>query len=285
MRIAVVVAYVLAAGVCPAQSNAPSSSTDAPAVPKPVCAQKDAPAADGRAIAGRPRPAHASQPRPDRPAQAAAKSARGYPVRPPPAEPADRLARDAPGRRDDAELTVAKAGRLARGREIGAAIGRRSSGPCRAHECPGHRRKSVRAHNESSAGLRHKTPRRTTRPRTRRCPRPISPRAGSDGPPGTMTWHRLVTFERHGGETNRSVPHPGQDMARRVAQPGQTGKSLREHQCTFHQRVSARRYHSAEGVREIGLGRRQNGTPRPGNYYLKIEASGGSWELAVEDFR
>jgi len=23
----------------------------------------------------------------------------------------------------------------------------------------------------------------------------------------------------------------------------------------------------------------------PGNYYLKVEASGGSWELAVEDFR
>ncbi len=36
---------------------------------------------------------------------------------------------------------------------------------------------------------------------------------------------------------------------------------------------------------KLGSGGDSTELDGPGNYYLKIEASGGSWELAVEDFR
>jgi hypothetical protein len=36
---------------------------------------------------------------------------------------------------------------------------------------------------------------------------------------------------------------------------------------------------------KVGSGGDSSELEGPGNYYLKIEASGGSWELAVEDFR
>jgi hypothetical protein len=36
---------------------------------------------------------------------------------------------------------------------------------------------------------------------------------------------------------------------------------------------------------KLGTGGDSTELEGPGNYYLKIEASGGSWELAVEDFR
>jgi hypothetical protein len=36
---------------------------------------------------------------------------------------------------------------------------------------------------------------------------------------------------------------------------------------------------------KVGSGGASAELAGPGNYYLKIEASGGSWELAVEDFR
>ncbi|HEY0257820.1 MAG TPA: hypothetical protein VGC39_10285, partial [Candidatus Methylacidiphilales bacterium] len=36
---------------------------------------------------------------------------------------------------------------------------------------------------------------------------------------------------------------------------------------------------------KLGTGGDATELQGPGNYYLKVEASGGAWELAVEDFR
>jgi hypothetical protein len=36
---------------------------------------------------------------------------------------------------------------------------------------------------------------------------------------------------------------------------------------------------------KVGSGGDSTELQGPGNYYLRIEASGGTWELAVEDFR
>lgn len=111
------------------------------------------------------------------------------------------------------------------------------------------------------------------------------PPAGSDGPPGTQSWRRLFVLK---GDDNRQTDlFPIRGKTWRVLwhnqdRPGKTYENTSAlfinafpRDDTIPQKVSAK----------LGSGGDSTVLRGPGNFYLKIEASGGSWELAVEEFR
>lgn len=107
----------------------------------------------------------------------------------------------------------------------------------------------------------------------------------SEGAPGTMSWHRLFTLS--GQETKKTDLFHIQSKHWRVIwhnldKPDAAAKntsalfiSAFPKDDTIPQKVCAK----------LGTGGDSTELAGPGNYYLKIEASGGSWELAVEEFR
>jgi hypothetical protein len=111
------------------------------------------------------------------------------------------------------------------------------------------------------------------------------PPAGADGPPGTQSWHRLFTlkgddnkqtdlFVIH-GRTWRVLWHNQDKPGKMYANTSALFINAFPKDDTIPQKVSAKLGSGGDSTELMG----------PGNYYLKIEASGGTWELAVEEFR
>jgi hypothetical protein len=123
------------------------------------------------------------------------------------------------------------------------------------------------------------TPADTTPPQ----PSTFLPPADTEGAPGTKSWHRLFTLKGDSakqtdlfhveGRTWRVVWH-NQDPPNLKNTSGLFVDAFPKDD-TIPQRVCAK----------MGTGGDATELDGPGNYYLKIDASGGAWELAVEDFR
>jgi hypothetical protein len=104
-------------------------------------------------------------------------------------------------------------------------------------------------------------------------------------PAGTPSWHRLLTLKgdsnqqsdlfRIQGGTWRVLWHNQDKPGKEYANTSALFISAFPRDDTIPQKVCAK----------LGTGGDSSELLGPGNYYLKIEASGGSWELAVEDFR
>jgi hypothetical protein len=116
-------------------------------------------------------------------------------------------------------------------------------------------------------------------------PETYLPKPESEGAPGTMSWHRLFTLKGDDakqtdlfhiqGRTWRVLWH-NQDKAGKVyANTSALFINAFPKDDTIPQKVCSK----------LGSGGDSSELQGPGNYYLKVEASGGSWELAVEDFR
>ena len=111
------------------------------------------------------------------------------------------------------------------------------------------------------------------------------PPPGGDGPPGQMTWHRLFTLKgeqgrqsdlfRISGRTWRVLWHNQDKPGNTYANTSALFINAFPKDDTIPQKVCAK----------LGTGGDSTELDGPGNYFLKVEASGGSWELAVEDFR
>jgi len=107
----------------------------------------------------------------------------------------------------------------------------------------------------------------------------------SEGAPGTLSWHRLFTLS--GEDSKNSDMFHIQASQWRVLwhnqdKPGDTYKNTSAlfinafpKDDTIPQKVCSKVGSGGDSAELVG----------PGNYYLKVEASGGSWELAVEEFR
>jgi hypothetical protein len=111
------------------------------------------------------------------------------------------------------------------------------------------------------------------------------PAPESEGAPGTKSWHRLFTLS--GTEAKKSDLFKVEGRQWRVLwhnldQPGPVYQntsalfiSAFPKDDTIPQNVCSK----------LGTGGDSTELDGPGEFYLKIEASGGSWELAVEDFK
>jgi hypothetical protein len=107
----------------------------------------------------------------------------------------------------------------------------------------------------------------------------------SEGAPGTKSWHRLFTLK--GDDSRQSDLFQIQGRTWRVLWHNQDkpGKAYENTSALFINAFPKNDTIPQKVCSKLGSGGDSAELAGPGNYYLKIEASGGSWELAVEDFR
>ena len=107
----------------------------------------------------------------------------------------------------------------------------------------------------------------------------------SEGPPGTKSWHRLFTLS--GTENKESQLFHVQGHQWRVLWHNQDrpGESYVNTSALFINALPKNDNIPIKVCSKLGSGGEAPEFNGPGDFSLKIEASGGTWELAVEDFR
>jgi hypothetical protein len=112
------------------------------------------------------------------------------------------------------------------------------------------------------------------------------PPEGADNPPGqdVATWHRLFTLK--GTDNQQSDVFTVHGKLWRVLWHNQDkpGKLFANTSALFINAFPRDDTIPEKVCSKLGSGGDAVQMQGPGNYYLKVEASGGSWELAVEDF-
>jgi hypothetical protein len=111
------------------------------------------------------------------------------------------------------------------------------------------------------------------------------PKPDTEGEPGTMSWHRLFTLK--GDDVRQTDVFQIQGRSWRVLWHNQDkpGKVYANTSALFINAFPKNDTIPLKVCSKLGSGGDSTELQGPGNYYLKVEASGGSWELAVEDFR
>ena len=103
-------------------------------------------------------------------------------------------------------------------------------------------------------------------------------------PSGSMSWHRLFTLK--GTDNKQSDLFHIQSRTWRVLwhNQDQPGKTYVNTSALFINAFPKDDTIPQKVCSKLGSGGDSTELDGPGNYYLKIEGFGGSWELAVEDF-
>jgi hypothetical protein len=116
-------------------------------------------------------------------------------------------------------------------------------------------------------------------------PETYLPAPDSEGAPGTMSWHRLFTLK--GSANQQTDPFIVVGRTWRVLWHNQdpAGKVYQNTSALFINAFPKNDIMPLKVCSKLGSGGDKTELAGPGTYYLKVEASGGSWELAVEDFR
>jgi hypothetical protein len=111
------------------------------------------------------------------------------------------------------------------------------------------------------------------------------PAPESEGAPGTKSWHRLFTLSGEDGKSS-DVFHI-QSPQWRVLWHNQDrpGAAYANTSALFINAFAKDDTVPQKVCSKLGSGGDSTELTGPGDFYLKIEASGGAWELAVEDFR
>lgn len=111
------------------------------------------------------------------------------------------------------------------------------------------------------------------------------PKPESEGAPGTLSWHRLFTLKGDDGKQTDLFHIQGRTWRVLWHNQDKPGKSYLNTSALFINAFPKDDTIPQKVCSKLGTGGDSGELVGPGNYYLKIEASGGSWELAVEDFR
>jgi len=131
----------------------------------------------------------------------------------------------------------------------------------------------------------------SSEPKTTAEPVPTPPHEGhlpapppGDGPPDAPSWHRLFTLK--GDDLKQSDLFQVRGKLWRVQwyNLDKPGKAYANTSALFINAYPKDDTIPQKVCAKLGTGGDETELQGPGNYYLKIEASGGSWELAVEDF-
>lgn len=124
-----------------------------------------------------------------------------------------------------------------------------------------------------------------TPPVTNAPPASTLPPAQSGGPPGTKWWHRLFTLS--GTDAKNSDPFHIEGRQWRVIWRNQDkpGPSFANTSALFINAFPKNDTVPQKICSKLGTGGDTTELDGPGNFTIKVEASGGSWELAVEDFK
>lgn len=111
------------------------------------------------------------------------------------------------------------------------------------------------------------------------------PAPDAEGPPGTPSWHRLFTLKGADGQNSDLFHIQGKTWRVFWHNQDPPGKTYQNTSALFINAFPKDDTIPQKVCAKVGSGGDSTELVGPGNYYLKIEASGGSWELAVEDFR
>jgi hypothetical protein len=111
------------------------------------------------------------------------------------------------------------------------------------------------------------------------------PAPESEGAPGTLSWHRLFTLKGVEGQQTDLFHIQGRTWRVLWHNLDKPGKVYLNTSALFVNAFPKDDTIPQKVCSKLGTGGDSTELVGPGNYYLKIEASGGSWELAVEDFR
>jgi len=111
------------------------------------------------------------------------------------------------------------------------------------------------------------------------------PAPDTEGMPGTKSWHRLFTLKGDDASQSDLFHIEGRTWRVRWHNQDKPGKTYVNTSALFINAFPKDDTIPQKVCSKLGSGGDSTELDGPGNYYLKIEASGGSWELAVEDFR
>jgi len=111
------------------------------------------------------------------------------------------------------------------------------------------------------------------------------PEPEPEGPPGTKSWHRLLTLKGAEGQNSGLFQIQGKNWRVFWHNQDPVGKTYQNTSALFINAFPKADTIPQKVCAKVGTGGDSTELIGPGNFYLKIEASGGSWELAVEDFR
>jgi hypothetical protein len=111
------------------------------------------------------------------------------------------------------------------------------------------------------------------------------PAPESEGMPGTKSWHRLFTLKGSSAQTSEMFHVDGRTWRVLWHNLDPSGKMFANTSGLFINAFPKDDTIPQRVCSKVGSGGDSTELQGPGNYYLKIEASGGTWELAVEDFR
>jgi hypothetical protein len=107
----------------------------------------------------------------------------------------------------------------------------------------------------------------------------------SEGMAGTKSWHRLFTLKGEDGQQTDLFHIDGRVWRVLWHNQDKPGKTYVNTSALFINAFPKDDTIPQKVCSKLGSGGDSSELEGPGNYYLKIEASGGAWELAVEDFR
>jgi Spy/CpxP family protein refolding chaperone len=111
------------------------------------------------------------------------------------------------------------------------------------------------------------------------------PPADTPGAPGTKSWHRLFTLSGTDAKNTNLFHIQGPQWRVLWHNQDQAGPAYANTSALFINAFPKDDTIPQKVCSKLGSGGDSTELNGPGDYFLKIEASGGSWELAVEDFK
>ncbi len=111
------------------------------------------------------------------------------------------------------------------------------------------------------------------------------PAPESEGAPGTKSWHRLFMLSGTDGKKSDLFKIEGRQWRVLWHNLDQPGAIYQNTSALFISAFPKDDTIPQNVCSKLGSGGDSTELDGPGEFYLKIDASGGSWELAVEDFK
>jgi hypothetical protein len=105
------------------------------------------------------------------------------------------------------------------------------------------------------------------------------------GAPGTMWWHRLLSLSGTDSENSTMFHISGKQWRVVWHNQDRPGAAYKNTSALFLSAFPKNDTLPKKVCSQLGTGGDARELTGTGDYYLKIEASGGKWELAVEEFR